>query len=111
MALRGHINCKNYEFTSIKGPAPVTAHGYDPNLYHRDFGHVARSRHTLETISDGSILEFTYLEGPVPSLTADHGQASYSGSQRTMAHNELAQGMASTDHIILGNHAVNHTKG
>jgi hypothetical protein len=74
-------------------------------------GHVAHSRHTLETISDGSILEFTYPKGPVSSLTADRGQTSYLGSQRTMAHNELAQGMASTDHIILGNHAVNRTKG
>jgi hypothetical protein len=28
-----------------------------------------------------------------------------------MAHNKLARGMASTGHILLGNHAVNHTKG
>jgi hypothetical protein len=28
-----------------------------------------------------------------------------------MAHDGLTQGMASTGHILLGNHAVNHTKG
>ena len=28
-----------------------------------------------------------------------------------MAHDELARGMASTGHILLGNHVVNHTKG
>ena len=66
MAYGGHICRKNYEFTSIKGPAAVTACGYDPNLCHRDLGHVARNGHTLRTASDGSILEFTYPEGPVP---------------------------------------------
>ena len=73
MAHCGHIHRKNYEFISIKGPAPATARDYDPNLCHRDLGHVALSGHTLRTASDGSILEFTYLEGPVPSLTVDHG--------------------------------------
>jgi hypothetical protein len=28
-----------------------------------------------------------------------------------MVHDKLARGMASTGHILLGNHAVNHTKG
>ena len=28
-----------------------------------------------------------------------------------MTYDELAQGMAMTNHILLGNHAVNHTKG
>jgi hypothetical protein len=67
MALDGHIRCKNYEFTSIKCLAPTTTHGYNPNLYHRDPRHVAHS------VSSGSILEFTYLEGLVPSLTASRG--------------------------------------
>ena len=73
MALGGHIRRKNYEFTSIKGPAPTTARGYDPNLCHRDPGHVACSGCALRTTSGGSILEFTYPEGPVPSLTVSHG--------------------------------------
>jgi hypothetical protein len=110
MALGGHIRRKNYEFTSIKGPAPTTTHGYDPNLCHRDPGHVAHSGHTLRTAFSGSILEFTYLEGLVSSLTAGRGQASRSGNQRSMARNKLAQGMASTSHILLGNHAVNRTE-
>ena len=73
MAHGGHICRKNYEFTSIKGPTPMTAHGYDPNLCHRYLGHVAHSEHTLGTTSDGTFLEFTYLEGPVPSLTNGRG--------------------------------------
>ena len=80
MAHGGHIHRKNYEFISIKGPAPATAHGYDPNLYHRDPRHVAHSGHTLGTALGGSILEFTYLEGLVPSLTADRGQSSRLGN-------------------------------
>ena len=86
----GHICRKNYEFISIKGPTPATARGYDPNLYHRDLGHVARNGHTLGTASDGSILEFTYPEGPVPSLTIGRGQASRSGNQRSTARNKLS---------------------
>jgi hypothetical protein len=78
MALGGHIRRKNYEFTSIKGPALTTAHGYDPNLCHRDPGHVAHNGHTLKTASGGSILEFTYPEGLVPTLTTGRGQASHS---------------------------------
>ena len=73
MALGGHIHHKNYEFTSIKGLAPATTHGYDPNLCHRDSGHIARNGHTLRTASSGSILEFTNPEGPVPSLTIGRG--------------------------------------
>jgi len=73
MAHGGHIRRKNYEFISIKGPAPTSAHGYDPNLCHKNPRHVARSGHTLGTVSDGSILEFTYPEVPVPSLTTGHG--------------------------------------
>ena len=80
MAHSSHIHRKNYEFISIKGPTPVTARGYDPNLCHRDLGHVARSGHTLGTTFGGSILEFTYPEGPVPSLTIDHGQSSRLGN-------------------------------
>jgi len=80
MAHDNHIRRKNYEFISIIGLAPATARSYDPNLYHRDPGHVARSGHTLETASGGSVLEFTYPKGPVPSLTAGSGQASHSGN-------------------------------
>ena len=101
MAHGGHIRRKNYEFTSIKWPAPTSARSYDPNLYHGDLGRVAHSGHTLRTASSGSILEFTYPEEPVPSLTAGRGQASCLGNRRSTARNELAQGMASTDHILL----------
>jgi len=85
MALSGHICRKNYEFTSIKGPAPVTARGYDPNLCHRDPGHVARSGHTLGTTSGGSILVFIYLERPGHPF----GKPKVHGSQQTRLWNGL----------------------
>ena len=109
MAHDGHILCKNYEFISIKGPTPVSVRVYDTNLCHRNPGHVARSGHTLETASDGSILEFTYPKGLVPSPTAGCGQASRSRNQRSTAHNKLTQGIASTGHNLLGNHAITQT--
>jgi hypothetical protein len=71
MAHDGHIRRKNYEFISTKGLAPASARSYDPNLCHGDLGRVALSGHTLRTTSDGGILEFTYLEGLVPSSTTD----------------------------------------
>ena len=80
MAHGGHICRQNYEFTSIKGPASVTARGYDPNLYHRDPRHVTHSGHTRGTASGGSILEFTYPEGPLPLLSTRHNQASRPGN-------------------------------
>jgi hypothetical protein len=39
---------------------------------------------TLTTINSGSILEFTYIGGPVPSLATAHGQVFHLGSQRPM---------------------------
>ena len=66
---------------------------------------------TLGTTLWGYILEFTYPVGPVPSLIIDRGQVSPSRNQRSTARNEFTLGMASTGHILLGNHAVNHTKG
>jgi hypothetical protein len=59
----------------------------------------------------GSILEFTYIGGPVPSLVTSHGQVLHPGGQKSMAHDELTQGMALTGHILLGNHEVIHTNG
>ena len=90
MAHSGHIYSKNYEFISIKGPAPVSTHGYDLNICHGDPEHVAHSGHSLKTTSNGRILEFTYLEGPVPSLVASHVQVSCPRNQRITTHNELA---------------------
>jgi hypothetical protein len=111
MAHGGHIHRKNYELISIKGPAPAFARGYNPNLCHGDPRHVARSGLTLGTTSDGSILEFTYLEAPVPSLIADRDQASHLGNQRSTARNKFIWGMASSGHIPLRNYAIDHLRG
>ena len=73
MAHGGNIHHENYEFTGVRGLAPTYAYSRGPNLYHGDPEHVAHSGHTLRTASDGSILEFTYLEGPEPLLTAGRG--------------------------------------
>ena len=72
---------------------------------------MAHGGHTPRTTLGGYSLEFIYPEAPEPSLITSRGQASRLRSQRTMAHNEFSQGMASTRHILLGNHAVNRTKG
>jgi hypothetical protein len=66
---------------------------------------------TLGTSLSYSILEFTYIGGPIPSLVTSHGQVFHPGSQRSMAHGVLTDGMASTGHILLGNHEIIHTNG
>ena len=68
-------------------------------------------RHTLRTTLGGSILEFTYIGGPAPSLATNHGQFFNQGSQMLVAQGKLAQGMASTSHILLGNRKVIRANG
>jgi len=107
----GHIHHENYEFTDVGGPAPASACSHGPNLCHGDLDPVARSGHTLGTTPDGSILGFTYIWGPVPSLVTSHGQVLHPRGRKSMARVELTQGMASTGHILLGNHEVIRTSG
>jgi hypothetical protein len=111
MARGDHIHCENFGFIGANGPAPASAISHSPDLHLGDMSFMACGGHTAGTTLGGCILEHTYPEGPVPLLVAHHGQASHSRDQRTMAHDELARGMASTGHILLGSHAVNHTKG
>jgi hypothetical protein len=73
MAHGGHIRRENYEFIDVKGPAPASAYSHSPNLCHGDLGPMAHGGHTLETTLDGSIPEFDYVGGPVPSLVSSHG--------------------------------------
>lgn len=107
----GHIRHENYEYTGVKGPAPASAYGHDPNLRHGDLGYVAYHGHALGTAPSGNIPEFTYIGGPVPSPTTRHGQILHPGGRKPMAHDELTKGMASIGHILLGNHEVFHTNG
>ena len=65
---------KNYEFIGVKGPVPASAFSRDPDLDPRDLDPTVHGGHTLRTALGGSILEFTYPEGPVPSLITGHGQ-------------------------------------
>ena len=111
MAHGGHIRREKYEFTDVKGPAPASAYNRGPNLHRGDLGPVAHSGHTLGTAPSRSIPEFTYIGGPIPSLITSHGQILHQGGQKPMAHDDLTQGMASTSHILLGNHEVIHTNG
>ena len=72
---------------------------------------MAHDGHTLRTPLGGCIPEFTYPEGPVPSLIVGHSQASHLGNRRSTAHNELTRGKALSGHIPLGNHTVDHLRG
>jgi hypothetical protein len=111
MAHSSHIRHKNYEFTDVGGLAPAFAFSCGPDLLIRDLDPMVYGEYTLRITLSGSILEFTYVEGPVPSLITSHGQIFHPGSQRPTEHGELTQGMASTSHILLGNHKVIHTNG
>ena len=69
----GHIHHENHEFTGVEGPVPTFAfsHGSDLHLGYLDS--VSYGGHTLGTAFSGSILEFTYIGGTVPSLIIGHG--------------------------------------
>jgi len=111
MAHGGHIHRENYGFIGSKGPVPASAFSHSPNFHLGNLGPTAHGGHTPRIAHRGCIMEFTYPEAPVPSLIASRGQVSCLRNQRTMAHDELAGGIPSTGHILLGNHTVNHTKG
>jgi hypothetical protein len=111
MAHGGHIHHENDEFTNVGGPTPTSAFSYDPDLSSIDLDPAAYGKHTLETALSGSILEFTYVGAPIPSFTMGRGQILRPGGHRPMAQGELAQGMALTGHIRLGNHETIHTNG
>jgi hypothetical protein len=107
----GNTHHENYEFIGVRGPAPASAFSCVPDLCSRDLDPAVYGGHTLGTALSGSILEFTYIGGPVPSLATGHGQVFHPGSQRPMAHGKLTQGMTPTGHILLGNRKVIHTNG
>jgi hypothetical protein len=111
MARSGHIHCENYGFIGTNRPVPAPAFSHSLDLYLENLGPVAHGRHTLRTALGGCILEYAYPEGPIPSLVAGCGQIYSPRNQRATAHDKLTQGMAWTNHILLGNHMVNHTKG
>jgi hypothetical protein len=89
MAHDGHIHRENYGFIGANGLALAPAESHSLDFHLRNLGSMARGIHTLETTLKGCILEFTYLEGPVPSLVAGHDQVSRLRNQRTTAHDEL----------------------
>ena len=111
MAHGSHIYHENYEFIGVKRPAPVSAFSRGQDLRPRDLDPVVYGEHTLKTTLNGSILEFTYIGGAVPSLITSRGQIFHPGSQRPTAHGKLTHGMASNGHILLGNHEAVHTNG
>jgi hypothetical protein len=108
MAYDSHIHHENYRFIDANELAPTPAFSRSSDLPLRNLGPVAHGGHTPKTALGGYIPECTYPERPVPSLVISYGQASRPRNQRTMAHDELARGMAMTSHILLGNHTVNH---
>jgi hypothetical protein len=111
MARGGHIHRENHGFISANGPAPVSAISQSIDLPLKNLSSVALGGHAPGTTLGGCIPEYTYPEGLVPSLITSRGQVSSLRNRRTIVHDELARGMASACHILLGNHAVNHTVG
>jgi hypothetical protein len=69
----GHIHHKNYEPIGAKGPAPMSAYSHGIDLHPRNLDPTAHDGHTLGTPLGGCIPEFTYTEGPVPSLITGCG--------------------------------------
>ena len=90
MASTSHILLGNHAVNHTKELTPVSALGHGPDPHLRNLGPVAYDGRTLETTCGGCILEYTYLEGLVPSLVATHGQVSRLRNQRTMAHDKLS---------------------
>jgi hypothetical protein len=76
MAHNSHFNCENYGFIGPNGLAPTSALSRSLDLHLGNLGPVAHGGHTPGTTHGGCILEYTYLEGPVPSFVASHGQDS-----------------------------------
>jgi hypothetical protein len=111
MTHSGHTHRENYGFIGANRPAPASVFSRSLGLHLGNLGLVAHGEHTPRTAHGGCIPEYTYPEGPIPSLVTSHGQVSCLRNQRIMARDKLARGMALTGHILLGNHVVNHTKG
>jgi hypothetical protein len=73
MAHDSYIRHENYEFIGVEGPAPMFAFSHGLDLRSRDLDPMVYSRHTLRTALSGSIPDFTYIGGQVPSLATCHG--------------------------------------
>jgi hypothetical protein len=73
MAHGGHICHENYEFTSVGGLAPMSVFSRNLDLCYRDLDLVVYSGRTLKTTHSGSITEYTYVGGPIPTLITNHG--------------------------------------
>ena len=67
----GHIRHENYEFTSVGGPAFTSAFNRTLDLRYGDLDPTVYGRRTLKTALNGSILEYTYIGGPVTSLISN----------------------------------------
>jgi hypothetical protein len=89
MAHGGHIHHENYKFIGAEGSAPASAFSHGRDLRPRDLDPAFHGRHTLRIALSGSIPEFTYIGGPVPSLVTSHGQIFHPGIWRPMAHGRL----------------------
>ena len=89
MAHGDHIHRENYRFIGANGPVLVSAISHSSDLHLRNLSSMAHGRHTLGTILEGCILEFTYLEGPLPSLIASRGQVFHPRNQRTTTHDRF----------------------
>jgi hypothetical protein len=79
------------------------------SLHRGNLGPTDYGGRTLGTAHGGCILEPTYAGGLGPSLITGHGQDFHPGSLRSMAHGELARGMARNGYNTLGNCEIAQT--
>jgi hypothetical protein len=77
MAYGGHIHLENHGSIGVDGPVPTSTFSHGPDFCSGGLDLAAYDGHILGTTLRGYILEFTYIEGPAPSLTTGHGQASH----------------------------------
>ena len=68
MAHGGHIRRKNYEFISVKRPAPAFAYSHGLAFHHGNLDPMIYDGHTHRTALRGSILELTREGGQQPFL-------------------------------------------
>jgi hypothetical protein len=99
----------NHAVNHTKGPALASAFGHRPNLHRGNLGLADYGGRTLGTAHRGCIPEPTYVGGLGPSLITGHSQDFHPGSLRSMAHGELARGMARDGRDTLGNCEISQT--
>jgi hypothetical protein len=111
MALTGHILLGNHTVNNTEGLALASAFSSGLDLRPGGLDPVIHDGQTLRTPDEGCIPESTHIGGLASFLTTGHDQDCHLGSQRSMAHGELARGGDRSACTLLGNHEIAQTDG